>query len=203
MVYTISIDKNNYISFLFFLMSSSSISYFHRFWVINSVIAGIFWWFFIFLVGFTWSTQYWDIFYSGMILFSIFSFVFYYWKSWGYSISEPSFSSLKAWLRISIAWMLVWDIFILWEILIQYFKNPNRCFAFWGDSPCSFWERLTHDFGTFILILFMVFLFVLPILFSITGLYLDKRKNKKSFPWMGIVIFIGIIIFLFWSNIYL
>ena len=185
-------------------MSSSSISYFHRFWVINSVIAGIFWWFFIFLVGFTWGTEYWDIFYSGMILFSIFSFVVYYWKSWRYSISESSFSSLKAWLKISLSWMLVWDVFLFWRMLISYLKNPSLCEPFMDDpSPCSFWERPTHDFETSLLILFMVVLFVLPILFSITGLYLDKRKNKKSFPWMGIVIFIGIIIFLFWSNIYL
>ena len=183
-------------------MSESVLSFFHRFWIINSVIAGIFWWFFIFLVVFTWGTEYWDIFYSGMILFSILSFVLYYWKSWRYSITEPSFSSLKAWLRISIAWMLVWDISIFWEILIEYFKNPNLCDHIMSDpTPCSFWERPTHDFGTAVSILFMWFLFALPILFSIIGLYLDKRKNKKSFPWMGIVIFIGIIIFLFWFNI--
>lgn len=47
----------------------------------------------------------------------------------------------------------------------------------------------------------MGFLLLLPILFSVTGFYLDQRKNKVLFPWGGTILFIGLITFLIWVNI--
>lgn len=182
-------------------MASSASSYFHRFWIMNTLMAMIFWWLFIFMWGLAWTGNYWEIFCGAMTLFGLLSFIFYYWKSWKYSITDSSFSAFKAGLRISLSWMLVWDIFLLWRILIAYVERDGICYGIMKDSPCSLWEIHTHDFETFIILWVMGFLLLLPILFSVTGLYLDQRKNKDSFPWIGITSFIGLIIFFIWVNI--
>ena len=181
-------------------MASSASSYFHRFWIVNTLIAAIFWWLFIFM-NLVWTEKYWAIFSGAITLFGLLSFVLYYWKSWKYSIHDASFSAFKAGLRISLSWMLVWDIFLLWRILIAYIERNGMCYGIMADSSCSLWEMPTHDFETFIILWVMGFLFLLPILFSMTGFYLDRRKNKVLFPWGGTILFIGLITFLIWVNI--
>lgn len=185
-------------------MSSTASSYFHSFWIINTFIATIFWWLFVFLSEFYVSSGiYWEIFFSAITIFGILSFGLFFWKSWKFSIVDSSFSAIKTGLRISLSWMIVWDIFLLWRILIAYFENPRWCGGIMGDGPCSFWERPMHDFETFIILWIMGFLVLLPILFSITGFYLDRRKNKVSFPWMLPTLFVWIILFFIWFNIYI
>ncbi len=194
-----------------FFMSSSASSYFHRFLIVNTVIATLVWWWFLLpdyfpLIRFLWLEYIllgisWAISFSITALFGIFSFTLFSWKSWRYSIIDPSFSALKTGLRISLSWMAVWDMLLLWTILIDYFQNPGSFYGLFIDNLYSFWERSPEEFGPFIALWVMIFLLLLPIIFSITGFYLDRRKNKALFPWSGTILLFGIIILLIWMNI--
>lgn len=187
--------------YFFFFMSLSASSYFHRFLIVNTVIATIFWCWFLLPEYFPSVMSFWVVTLSITTLFGLLSFTLYYWKSWRYSIADPSFSALKTGLRISLSWMAVWDMLLLWTILIDYFQNPGSFYGLFIDNLYSFWERSPEEFGPFIALWIMVFLLLLPIFFSLTGFYLDRRKNKISFPWSGMILFFGIIILFFWVNI--
>ena len=183
-------------------MSLSASFFFHRFLVINTIIATIFWCWILLPEYFPSVMSSWVVALSITTLFGLLSFTLYYWKSWRYSMADPSFSALKAGLRISLSWMIAWDILLLWAIFIAYFQNPGVCLGIMADSPCSIWERPTNDFGTFMALWIMVFLLLLPILFSLTGFYLDRRKNKPSLPWLWAILFFWIILFFILFNIY-
>ncbi len=180
-------------------MTQLSPPHFHRFWIINTFIATIFWYIYLYMWGLEWTVKYWEEFIWAITLFGLLSFVLFSWKSWKYSITDTSFSSLRAGLKISLSWIVVWDIFLIADIILSYFRSEGHCSGIidWGPLPtCEYWEFPFQNFWSLLELIWILLLLVLPIIFWITGFYLDRRKNKATFPWFGVNLFIGIIILL-------
>lgn len=144
-------------------------------------------------------TLYWFLIFDFLLFFCV-SLGLFGWKWWQYSkLIGIKHSLLKIGGKMGFMWMALCDFLIIFALTLSYVDGIG-CMGFFGIlSQCdSFLVFFTESFSAYFAYIVISTLIVFPVLFWLTGLYLDRRKNKESIPLLFIILLVLVIIFCIW-----